>query len=449
MTLSVAELQPALHQLFHDAADSLARDAGFCKRARKLTGSAFAQSLVFSLLENPDATLDDFADAADELGILVTPQAFDQRFTPAAADFLRDLFLEAFNAAFNSLTPALLPLLRRFHGVFLRDATLVNLPPALADAFPGRAGRHAPGGRAAALKLVFEAEVTSGALTGVSVLAGTANEKTAEVAGGPLPEGALLLEDMGFLSGGRLQACADAGVYFLSRIPAWSAVFDEKGRRLDLVKLLRRQIGDTLELPARILHGCKMSVRLLATRVPPAQAEARRTRVRAEAKTRGRQASQKKLDLCDWTILVSNAPASLVGVREAAVTRRVRWQVELVFKVFKSEGGLDRTRSKDPCRVLCEVFAKLLGMVVQHWVLLSAGYVMLVHSARRASRRVRRWSPRVLAALGRVGRLGRVVAGLARVLRRHCRVKRRKAEPSTFDRLAELDPEFDQPANAA
>src|SRR5438105_12810422 len=97
MPLSVAELQPVLHDLFLDTADELARASGFCRRARQLTGPVFAQALVFSLLGNPDATLDDFADtAADGLDTPVTPQAFDQRFTRAAADFLHHLFLEAF-----------------------------------------------------------------------------------------------------------------------------------------------------------------------------------------------------------------------------------------------------------------------------------------------------------------------------------------------------------------
>src|SRR5947209_7569759 len=165
MPLSLAELHPVLHDLFHDTADQLARAVGFCQRARKLTGPVFAQALVFSFLDNPKATLDDFADTAeDELGIPVSPQAFDQRFTAAAADFCRDLLLDAFNRSFNSLRPALLPVLRRFPAVHLRDATLVGLPACLAALFPGRGGRHTPHGQAAAVKLVFEAELTTGEL---------------------------------------------------------------------------------------------------------------------------------------------------------------------------------------------------------------------------------------------------------------------------------------------
>jgi hypothetical protein len=333
---------------------------------------------------------------------------------------------------------------RRFAGVFLRDATLVSLPPSLAALLPGRGGRHAPHGQAAAVKLVLEAEVTTGALTEVSVLAGLDNEKAAPVAGGPLPAGALLLEGLGSFSGARLQAYAEQGVYVLTRVPAWTAFFDEGGRRLDLVKLLRRAPGWQLERRVRILHGTQMAVRLLAVRLPEAEAERRRQRVRQEAKQRGRPVSQKKLELCAWNILVTNAPAELLGLQEACAARRVRWQIERVFKVFKSEGRIDAARGQCPWRVLCERFAKLLGMVVQQWALLAAGYQMLRHSARRACRRVRRRARQWLKGVRRVRTLAREVVRLAKVLERRCRVVRRQAEPSTLDRWMALDPECDQ-----
>jgi hypothetical protein len=449
MTLSVAELQPVLHDLFNDTADHLARDTGFCRRARKLTGPAFAKSLVFALLKRPDATLDDFAEMAEALGVAVTPQAFDQRFGPAAAAFLHELFVAAFNRCFASLRPALLPLLRRFNGVHLRDATLVTLPPALAEVFPGRGGLHAPHGRAAAVKLVFEAEVTSGALTGCSLLAGLANEKASEVAGAPLPAGALLLEDMGFHSGQRLQDCIDQGVYVVARVPAWTAIFAEAGGRIDLVKELRKAGGWRYERAVRVMHGRGLRLRLLALRLPEEEAERRRERVREEARKRGRRASQKKLDVCGWNVLLTNAPRGLLSAEEACVVRRVRWQEELCFKVFKSEGRIGECRSADRRRVLCELYAKLLAMVVQQWALLAAGYVMLRHSARRAARRVRGLARKLAKRLGKLRKFGRAIARLARDLHRRCRVASRKREPSTLDRLRACDPDFELLQQAA
>src|SRR5947209_20398761 len=81
MTLIVAQSRPALHDLFHDTAEQLAHDTGFCQRKRQLTGSTFAQTLVFTLLHQPHPSLQDFADfAAEHLHVHVSHNAFDQRF---------------------------------------------------------------------------------------------------------------------------------------------------------------------------------------------------------------------------------------------------------------------------------------------------------------------------------------------------------------------------------
>jgi Transposase DDE domain len=341
-----------------------------------------------------------------------------------------------------------LPLLRRFNGVFVRDASCVRLPACLAGVLPGRKGRGKD--PAAALKVVLEMEVTTGQLTEADELPGLANEKTSAVSSKPLPEGSLLLEDMGFFSGERMQGHVSQKVIVLTRVPAWTAVFDFKTKkRLDLVKLLRGCKRGRLERRVRILNEQKLALRLLAVRVPDEQAERRRQRVRQEAKQRGRKVSQKKLELCEWNVLLTNATARQISAGEACELRRVRWQVEVMFKAFKSEGGVDHTRSEKPWRVLSELYAKLLAMVVRQWLLLGAGYVMLVHSVLRAARRVRDAAADVVRALGSAERLAGELAALALMLWARCRVQRRRKSPSTFDRLVALDPHYNTPNLAA
>src|SRR5262249_59951740 len=102
----------------------------------------------------------------------------------------------------------------------------------------------------AAAKRVLAVEVGTGQFTAAEVLPGRDNEKTAATAARPLPPGALLLEDMGFLSGARLRGHIDRGVYVLTRVPAWTAFFEPAGgrrRRLDLLKRLRRARGGRWE----------------------------------------------------------------------------------------------------------------------------------------------------------------------------------------------------------
>ena len=93
-------------------------------------------------------------------------------------------------------------------------------------------------------------------------------------------------------------------------------------------------------------------------------------RIRAQARSGGHAVPARTLALADWTLLVTNVPATLLSVAEAEVLRRLRWQIELVVKLWKSHGQLDASRSAKPARILCELYAKLLAMVLQHGVLL-------------------------------------------------------------------------------
>lgn len=446
MVINVSELHAALNDLFGGGADQLAKDTGFCQRRRKLSGPVFAKALVFCLLQKHAPSLEDFADFASEhLGVHATYKAFDERFCQRSAEFLAALLGEALARCFSA-SPAALPLLRQFDGVYLRDATTVSLPACLAALFPGRKGKD--GSSSAALKVVLEMEVTTGQFTELEVMPALANDKTSQVAAKPLPGGSLLLEDMGFLCGKRLRGYADQGVYFLTRVPCWTAFFVQKAgrrgcQRLDLLKWLRQAKGSHLERQACVLHGEKLQLRVLAVRVPDDVAEARREQARKDARSRGRPVSRRKLDLCDWNVLVTNAPRELIGAHEGWELRRVRWQIEVVFKAFKSGGGLEKTQARGAWRVLSELYAKLLALVVQRWAQLASGYVMLRHSAIRTADKVRKRAASLLLALHSEERLRQQIIGLIHQLA-HCEVQKRHRRLSTFDRLAALDAEFRQ-----
>jgi hypothetical protein len=72
--------------------------------------------------------------------------------------------------------------------------------------------------------------------------------------------------------------------------------------------------------------------------------------------------SAERLELAGWECLITNAPPDLLGVQEAPVLMRARWQIERLFDLWKQHGHLDKTRSEKPHRVLCEVYAKLVGL---------------------------------------------------------------------------------------
>ena len=84
---------------------------------------------------------------------------------------------------------------------------------------------------------------------------------------------------------------------------------------------------------------------------------------------------------------MTNVPRAVVSAREVWVLARVRWQIEILFRVWKSVLQVDAWRSQSPWRVLCEVYAKLPGVVWWHWrVVLARGCVwdLSLYQAARA-----------------------------------------------------------------
>lgn len=442
MTL-LTDLAATLQTLLTTEAEQAARETGFIQRQRKLTGPLFVQTLVFGWLHNPQAPLEDLADLAADLGADLSPQALDQRFTPAATQCLANVLTAALQRVVTA-QPLALPLLRRFHGVYVYDTTTVSLPAALAALFPGCGGSTPDVGQAA-LKCHVGLELTCGALD-LILGAGRQPDVTSALANAPLPPGALRLADCGFFDLTQLQDFSDAGVYWISRVPARTVVYNAAGTKQALTSLLRSCPDDRLDVTVEVGRTARLPCRLVALRLPPAVVAQRRARLLKQAKKKGRKVSAAQLTLCQWNVYITNVPATLLRLEEVWVLTRARWQIELLFKLWKSHGGLDQSNGQRACRVLCEVYAKLVGMVVQHWTLLVCGGSFLQWSFPKAARRVRRAAEALARAVGALAELVQVLERLQRRLSRRCRVQDRQGRPSTYQllkdpSLANLDQE--------
>jgi len=146
----VQDISRKVQVLLEDWADEVGRECDVIKRHRKFDAKTLAATFVFGFLQNPRASDEQLAQMAGVLGVKVTPQAVEQRFSTELIRFLQALFERAANVVLKSQT-SLAPLLDRFTDVLLIDSTTISLPPELADAFPGCGGGF--GGGTAALKL--------------------------------------------------------------------------------------------------------------------------------------------------------------------------------------------------------------------------------------------------------------------------------------------------------
>jgi hypothetical protein len=432
MSSMIAQLAHSLQTVLTTGANQAARDSQFIRRQRKLTGASFVQSLVFTWLDDPEATLGDLAQTVGTVGTPVSPQALDQRFGPAAADCLRRVLQQAVSQVVQ-VQPNALPLLRRFAGVYLLDSSLVELPAALAEIWPGCGGRSQQQGKAS-LKLQACWELTSAQVQGLTLHAGRESETHGPLAVQPLPKGSLRLADLGYFNLDILRQYREAGVYWLTRLQPRTSVWVQGKRIKDLAQWLQTQGQQRLDQDVTL--GKKhLPCRLLAVRVPAAVAAKRRQRLWRKARKKGRRPSTQQLALAAWNIYVTNVPRELLTLEEALVVTRCRWQVEVLFKHWKSDGAVDEWRSEKPYRILCEVYAKLLALVLEHWILAVSGLQTPRQSVRRAARQIRQHALHLASVLADGEALIRVLSLLQRGIQGSPPINKRRRKPATFQLL--------------
>lgn len=394
-------------------------------------------SLTLTVFQYGTIALDQLAKAAHKINpkVALTGQAFKERFNAFAVEFLKAMLADALKLT----TPApdrVAPLLEVFAAVYLLDSSSVTLPDTLEKDFRGCGGV----GAKAAAKVYLLLNYLSGAYETLRIEHGRQPDQKMgqEFISGRRP-GALWIFDLGFFNSTFLAAIAKASSFFLSRLAASQQVFWTRNaqaelERLDLGLLLRHSARELFEIAVVFGPEQGVTARLIIAPVPKKVANARRRRARQAALKQGRTPAQTTLNRCDWTLLLTNASKEQLPTSTALEVYCVRWQVELVFKLFKSDAKLETTNATEENRVKCEFYAKLIALLLFNRVSqlveeLAAEPISAVKLWRRMRNDGQDW----LCLLGQGTAAG--VSQRLQFLRRFARPSSRKKYPSTLQRL--------------
>jgi hypothetical protein len=402
---TISDLEGALQLVLEASATEHGLRSGWQQRRGQLSPRQFVQTLVFGFLEDPHATLGHLARVAHALGAPVTPQALSQRLTGAAVALLRGVLQDALGLLVEA-EPVAVALMQAFPGgVYLNDSTQLALHEDWRDEWPGS-------GSAAALKLPTRFDLLRGGIQ-VEVAPARQHDSVTPLANVAAPAGSLLVEDLGYLDLGRMQERAAAGVATIVPLRHTLALYDERGQRLDLLAWLHQQPEPVVE---RLVQVCGVSLRLVALRASAETAARHRASLREAAQDHGRPPAPLALALADWILVLTTATADQASAAQIGTLLRLRWQIELLFKLWKDQGKLDETRGWKPERIAVEWYAKLLGLLLQHWVLLTTGWQWVDRSLVKASQTIREFARCLCLDWRDPARLRRVLNHIAQSL---------------------------------
>jgi hypothetical protein len=103
--------------------------------------------------------------------------------------------------------------------------------------------------------------------------------------------------------------------------------------------------------------------------------------------------------------------------------------------LWKNKGQIDSWRTEKPWRILCEFYAKLIVMIIQHWMLLIGCWEYKDRSFTKASKTIRRHAMTLAVAFAKQS-LERLVEALEIITQSlaspGCKIYKRKKQPNTY-----------------
>ena len=432
----IAKVGPALQKLFGELAETAGASSGVIQRKRKFTAWSLARTFILGYLANPQATDEELAQLAVQMGVDVTPQAIDQRHTLKLVAFLKELFSGATQVVVGS-DRRLAPILERFTNVILLDSSTITLPDSMAEKFPGCGGGR--GGGAAALKLQTELDLRSGAVTHVEVESGRSPDGASCRQAVRYGRGSLRITDLGYFNVATFADMTQAEEYFLSRLQFGTRVLRPDGEEVeDLMAWLAQHLGSFVDQKIGLGKEQRLPCRLIAWRLPEEQANRRRHKLRRDSQRKyGKEPSAERLAWCDWTIMVTNVPMEKMTPEEAAVLYRARWQVELLFKRWKSQDLVAVLRGSTDVRKMVGVWARLLAALVQHWLMIASAWGDPTKSLSKVCEAIRGFANQLATFMDQPWALKGVLADLCRVVAKTCR-RNKRSKTGTFELLNDV-----------
>ena len=202
-----------------------------------------------------------------------------------------------------------------------------------------------------------------------------------------------------------LRQIAAHGAWYLSRLCKGVEVYLEaQAEALDLVAYLQKHYpnDDVIDLPVSLGQE-RVSCRLLAYHLPEKVVEERRRKALEEARKKGRTLTQEYLNWLTFGLYITNVTQEIWSAKVGRIVYSLRWQVELMFKNWKSLLNIHILKGTRPERIKCILYGRLITITMMTLIASYASWYAEDHLQRELS------IPKLINWLKRQGRFAQAM----------------------------------------
>jgi Transposase DDE domain len=365
----------------------LARRSGFIRRSSsKINGHEFIKVLVVPSNGLSDDSLNGLCERMREFNpeVNISASALAQRINKTASvKFMKSCFERILQLAREKLEKhsSLDGSLAKFKNIYIQDSTVFEINKILSKFFPGtkRGGKKGGSSCKSQIKIDLIHNFTTAKIEDAQIYEG---KRPDQALSGKIEsivqEGDLVIRDLGYFKIEVLKAIDKKIAYFLTRFPSHLKVYlnrDDK-EPVDLATYLNKYYKHASVIDLKVwISSERLGVRLVAYRMPEEIVAERRRKAYKAAKEMGRTLSEEKLALLSFSIFITNIPEDMVSAEVIGTIYRLRWEIELIFKTWKSHLKIDVLHGLCLQRVLCLIWGRLcMVILVAH---ITAGFLNL------------------------------------------------------------------------
>jgi hypothetical protein len=268
----------------------------------------------------------------------------------------------------------------KFKSVSIKDSSKFSIPKSLSEHYPSYNGI---GKDQALMNLQYEYDLLTGNWKRFDITQATRNDQEdSKMTVDNIQENELLLRDLGYVTMTYLQEVTKRKAYYVNRLPTNINVYHmvdgeiKKLNWIDLHNKIQKNRIDQMELNVFLGNKQMLPSRLIIKPVSEQVYQQRIRKVSKHAKSKGVQVSKKYKIKARYNMFITNTTQEQLSTEEIEDVYRLRWQIELVFKTWKSHIKIHKTKKVKKERFECHLIAKMIWIIL-NWRLFQIANSMI------------------------------------------------------------------------